>query len=167
MKTFTPPNDNPTADELFDSFIGQFSHHDLYDAAEEFMKEIRDAHPCLFENTAGGLMGRVIQNVVGTHNYAPFGPDFIGRTMEHYGFDNKTVPPRLLLRELMRLEIHRNKLLTCLIGDTPAHEIVLEFVERTLTEFVCDLSEPSKVALIPDADLDEVVAQMEVLKSGD
>jgi len=94
---------------VFSEFTSAISREDLFLAAEWYVRErIPGSSVYTFNQMYHGLMGRVIgltaMHVLGSMLNG-LSCELDDRLMAHYGFDADTVPPRLLVREAIALQV--------------------------------------------------------------
>ena len=96
-------------DVVFDNFTLQISKEDLFLGAEWYMRErIPNSSVYSFRDMPGGLMMRVLGLTAMLGLESQNGGLSLAlnvRLMEHYGFDSESMPPRLLAREAVALQV--------------------------------------------------------------
>ena len=94
---------------VFDDFTSQISKEDLFRSAELYMRNlIPNSSIYSFRGLPGGLMMRVlgltIMQKLESQNGA-LSLELDVKLMEHYGFDSETMPPRMIAREAIALQV--------------------------------------------------------------
>jgi len=157
MKTFTPPTDGDT----FSAFVEQFSREDLLAMAEDpkcRVPPLRDVSILAFDSMRGGMLGGVIVNILTNAGCMEFfHSDLLERLMDHYGFTNETIPPKSLLRELFRVEIHREQLIGRLVNSRDDRDRLL----ARMVILTGNMTKPHEVGRISDEELDKILDEME------
>lgn len=100
-------------DVVFDNFTLQIGREDLFKAAEYYLRErIPGSSPYTFVDLPGGMMGYIVGlalNAVVRMPYSGLAELLKSRLMTHFEFDADSLPPRLLAREAIALQIQLNK----------------------------------------------------------
>lgn len=100
-------------DVVFDSFTLQVGREDLFKAAEAYMrKRIPGSSPYTFKDLPSGIMGYIIsltlQAAMKMHQIN-LSVSLATRLMLFYKFDGDSIPPRLLAREAIALQVQLDK----------------------------------------------------------
>lgn len=114
--------DSPV-DTIFNDFTSQISLEDLYLAAESHLRErIPHSNVYTFREMPGGMMGHIIDLIL----LEPRAPttasqfsDLQVRLMDHYGFTQESLPPRMLIREAVALRVRLGAVLSDIERDSP------------------------------------------------
>jgi hypothetical protein len=127
-----------TSEQLFEDFTRQFSKQDLFDEAEKIFRTYTprsDIHTFLYREN--GLMGYTIGMILQVSlDSEVVGPslDLETRLMDHYKFLPETVPPRIILTQLLAsgkkfldlLEALQENFPVDLVGTTTEQVILME-----------------------------------------
>lgn len=96
-------------DVVFDNFVLQISKEDLFLGTEWYMRErMLNSSVYSLRELPGGLMMHVIGMTVRKELESQHGGrslELSVRLMEYYGFNSKTMPPRMLAREVIALMV--------------------------------------------------------------
>ena len=146
-------------DVVFDNFTLQISKEDLFLGAEWYMRErIPNSSVYSFRDMPGGLMMRVlgmtVMAVLESEN-GGLSLELNVRLMEHYGFDSESMPPRLLAREAVALQV-RLSIVTSDLGRELGRKVDRASVQGVGDGFIT----PTEVYTTTDDEIDAIMTDL-------
>lgn len=152
-RRFTAPiSDN--SDGFFDEFVEQFTVDELYHEAEKYLRQI-DGSLMSFDHCKNGLMGHVIAILLDIEH----GLSLVPRLMVHYDLTKKSLPPRMVLQELMKAEVHRERLAERLFESLRCEQSDGQraSLDMNLARLTADSLVPSDTINVQDGSLNDVI----------
>lgn len=144
-------------DVVFDAFISQITSEDLFLGAEWYVQErIPNSSVYTFSQMPGGLMAHVIglTLMAGMESQTGGISSLLFRLMGHYQFDADTVPPRLLAREAIMLQVR----LSAMLSDLEKITLIgRSHLEPSIIAAAGGLALPEEAYSLTNVQLDEVL----------
>lgn len=146
------------ADVVFHNFTSQITREDLFVAAEEQLRErIPNSSVYTFRSMPGGMMGYIIgltvMQSVGSQ-LAGLGHGLDKRLMAHYGFNDDSLPPRMLIREAVALRI---RYLSVLVDIERMTQVGREALDASVLAAAVEIPGETDAYGIDDATADEIL----------
>lgn len=146
-------------DVVFDNFTSQISKDDLWLGAERHMKErLPNSSVYSFRDMSGGLMSHILgltvmlrlESEIAKHSEA-----LNARLMKHYGLTSESMPPRLLAREAIALQVRLSTVISDL-GRELGHKVGRASVQDAGDGFIT----PTEAYLISDDEIDAIITDL-------
>ena len=153
-------SDRAEATIVFSDFINTFSRKELFRAAEEYVRErAPESSIYTFRNLEDGLMGHVVDLIIlaSTEQAIRCARHCLWlrmSLMEHYKFTAESIPPRMLVREALAVQVRLTTVLSDLERELITSHPGLHEAIETRAE---DLESPEAAYLLTDAAVDRII----------
>ena len=154
----------PDAVTVLDDFTRSFSKEDLFRAAEVYVREqLPGCSVYSFRDVEGGLMRRVVGLIVmgSTESFAPVPSCWLDqKIMDHYGFTQESIPPRMVVREMVAVQVRLSSLMADLVREARPYTFLNLWFRRIMgriTRLADGLVSPDDAYKLSDDIVDEII----------